>query len=75
MLENFANQFENLYGKEAVTMNVHLVLHYASAVKQSGPMWCHSMFGFEKNIGVLSKGVTNSTDVIEDDFIQLLRSS
>lgn len=65
MMNTFSNQFEDLYGEEAVTMNIHLLRHYAINVRQSGPMWAHSMFGFEKNIGVLSKGVANSTDIVE----------
>lgn len=64
-LKVFADQFEILYGSEAVTMNIHLLRHYASAIKQNGPIWCHAMFGFEKNIGVLGKDVNNSTNVIE----------
>lgn len=53
-LIKFADQFENIYGCEAVTMNIHLLRHYGENIKQSGPAWCHSMFTFEKNIGIPS---------------------
>lgn len=65
MLTKFCDDFEVLYGIDAVTMNVHMLRHISSITLQSGPMWCHSMFGFEKNIGVLTASVTNSTDIVE----------
>lgn len=65
MLTNFADDFEEIYGDEAVTMNVHHLRHYGLMVKHCGPIWCYSMFGFEKNIGILSKSIVNPTDAIE----------
>lgn len=65
LLEKFADDFETLYGQEAVTMNVHLVRHYVDAVNDCGPLWSQSMFAMEKNIGNLKKAVTSSNDAIE----------
>lgn len=65
MLIRFADQFETIYGQEAVTMNVHMLRHYGSSVMQCGPLWSYSMFGFEKKIGILKKSVFNPTDAID----------
>lgn len=65
MLKQFTVDFEKLYGKEAVTMNVHLLNHCADSVIQCGPLWSYSMFSFEKNIGILKKSVMNQTDSLD----------
>lgn len=65
MLKKFADQFQYFYGKNAVTINVHLLHHYADVVTNSGPLWCHSLFTFESNIGVLKKSFHCTTDVVE----------
>lgn len=38
MLVKFADDFETLYGKHNVTMNIHLLRHFADSVLQSGPL-------------------------------------
>lgn len=48
MLTLFADQFESIYGAETITMNVHLIRHYAETVRNCGPIWAYSMFLFEK---------------------------
>lgn len=65
MLNRFADDFEKLYGIESITMNIHIVRHYADSVINCGPLWAYSMFGFEKNIGNLKKNVMNATDALE----------
>lgn len=67
-LLQFANEFENIYGKEAVTMNVHLLRHYKESVMNHGPLWAVSMFGFESNIGAITKCSKN----IPTDDIQIM---
>lgn len=66
MLIKFCDDFETIYGPEAVTMNVHLLRHHKDNVLNHGPLWATSMFGFEQNIGVITKCTKNiSTDDIE----------
>lgn len=62
-LERFSNEFEGLYGKENVTMNIHLLRHIANAVRHNGPLWAQSTFGFETNNGVLAR-VTAKTNIL-----------
>lgn len=65
MLIKFADQFESIYGQAAVTMNIHILRHYALSVVQCGPLWSYSMFPFEKKIGILKKSIHNPTDALD----------
>lgn len=65
MLNVFRDTFETLYGVAAVTLNVHLLRHYCHIVKSSGPLWCHSLFGFETNMGVLKRYYLGGSNVLE----------
>lgn len=65
MFDEFADNFELIYGKAAVTMNVHLLRHYGRMVRLCGPLWANALFGFETNIGALKNFVCGTTDVIQ----------
>lgn len=65
LLINFADQFESIYGKGAVTMNLHMLRHYFNMFMNCGPLWAHSLFGFENYIGVLKRFVCGNVDVLE----------
>lgn len=65
MLIKFADEFELIYGRSAVTMNLHLLRHYRNMVLNCGPLWCYSLFGFENNIGKLKGYVLGKTHVLE----------
>ena len=53
----FVAQTETLYGKEAMTFNVHQILHLAVNVRDRGPLWSHSDFPFESGNGKLVKKI------------------
>lgn len=65
MLNKFADEFERTYGPGAVTMNVHILRHYARMVQMCGPLWSSSLFGFEGNIGAVKKLVCGTTGVLQ----------
>lgn len=65
MLNLFADKFEYFYGKNSVTINVHLVRHYEPSVIDTGPLWCHSMFPFESNIGEIKRSFNCNVDLVE----------
>lgn len=65
MLNQFADEFEKFYGRNSVTINVHLLRHYTDVVKNMGPLWCHSLFTFEYQIGVLKRLFCSKTDIVE----------
>lgn len=52
-LIKFVDQFEDLYGKHNVTMNLHLIRHIINSVRHLGPLWSQSTFSFETENGVL----------------------
>lgn len=54
-LTAFVSTYQSFYGKQSMTMNVHLILHYVENVKHNGPLWSTSMFSFESNNGQLLK--------------------
>lgn len=60
----FVRQFEQYYGKNAVTMNVHLLIHMCNAVRNLGPLWAQSTFAFESNNGVIARNITTKTNVL-----------
>lgn len=63
-LEKFANDFEVLYGKSNVTINIHLIRHLATCVRNLGPLWVHSAFVFESNNGVICKSIKSKKDIL-----------
>lgn len=65
MLNHFADKFQHFYGVNAVTINIHLLRHYANSVFNTGPLWCHSMFPFESNIGEIKRSFNCNVDVVE----------
>ncbi|CAH1275028.1 Hypp9343 [Branchiostoma lanceolatum] len=54
-LDIFRKKFEDLYGEEAQTMNIHLLGHLAHFTRLLGPLWAYSCFGFEGMNGQLRR--------------------
>jgi len=52
-LVQFVSDFENLYGKQHLSFNVHQTLHLVQSVRDWGPLWSHSAFLFESYNSVL----------------------
>lgn len=50
-LDHFLEEFQKLYGLRYMTMNFHLLQHFASSVKQIGASWVSSCFIFENYNG------------------------
>lgn len=64
-LRKFVHDFEIFFGKSSVTMNVHLLLHIVFAVRNLGPLWAQSAFGFETNNGCLIRNVKGTRHVLK----------
>ena len=56
----FVGEFEILYGEEAMTFNVHFLLHIVQSVRYSGPLWANSAFPFESFLFTLKQYVTGT---------------
>lgn len=63
-LNLFVRQYEEFYGIENMTMNVHLLSHITFCVRNLGPLWAQSMFAFESNNATFSRYVRGHTDVL-----------
>lgn len=62
-MHKFVRQMGQLYGEEAMTSNVHHLLHVAKVVSQLGPLWAHSTFVFEGGNGKLLRSITAAKGV------------
>lgn len=47
VLKQFVVDFQDLYGLNNVSFNVHLCIHLTSSVRAWGPLWAHSAFVYE----------------------------
>jgi Domain of unknown function (DUF4218) len=59
LLKQFTIEFENLYGQENMTINMHLITHMAKEVELNGPLDDFSNFKFENYLGYLKKLVNS----------------
>jgi hypothetical protein len=63
-LHQFVKDYQPLYGKAKMVMNVHLIKHLVEAVRSLGPLWSQSLFVFEDYNGYLLKFVNGTSDVL-----------
>jgi hypothetical protein len=62
LLKEFVQKFESIYGKNQMTVNVHLLLHLCNNVKMFGPLHNYSLFVFESFNGVINKYITGPNE-------------
>ena len=62
-LMKFCISFENLYGNERVTHNMHLHGHLVSCVRQYGPLYSFWLFSFERYNGILGNISKNERNI------------
>ncbi|XP_075534634.1 uncharacterized protein LOC142568670 [Dermacentor variabilis] len=74
-LTEFVVGVEFLYGQKNMTYNVHQVLHIPKSVVLFGPLWAHSCFSFEVNMGKLLRLVSSSNGVALQIATRLLLHS
>ena len=63
MLEDFYGLIPELYNESCCTHNMHLMSHLCKYVRLWGPLWTHSLFGFESKNGQL-KRLFHGKDII-----------
>ena len=64
MLNVFYETIVQLYPQEICTMNVHSLIHLVQTVKNFGPLWAYSSFGFESMNGHFKKHCHGSRNVL-----------
>ncbi|XP_077866348.1 uncharacterized protein LOC144354095 [Saccoglossus kowalevskii] len=68
-LMNFCRQFEQLYGSQLVTPNMHYHAHLADCILDYGPVYSFWTFPFERFNGILGEGCGNQRSI----EIQIMR--
>lgn len=68
-LLDFCKSVEALYGKEAITSNMHLHLHLKDCIENYGSVYGFWLFSFERYNGLLGSFSTNNRDI----EVQLMR--
>lgn len=63
MLFNFCADFECLYEKCFMTLNIHQLVHLADSVRALGPLYTHSCFSFEDKNGFLLKMIQGTQNI------------
>ncbi len=56
-LVQYVLDFQSIYGEEFVTLNIHLLTHLVSSIKNHGPLMCYSTFPFESYNSLLMKSI------------------
>ena len=69
MLMDFCKTFEQLYGKQYYTINMHLHAHLMDCIVDYGPVYAFWLFSYERLNGVLGSYHTNCHDI----SLQLMR--
>lgn len=64
LLKSYVIEFEEIYGKENMVFNVHLLLHTADCVRKNGPLFGYSNYSTEDNLGHLVSFVKGTTDAV-----------
>ena len=69
VLMHFCRRFGQLYGKEAITPNMHLHAHLRECIQDYGPIYSFWLFSFERYNGMLGNFPNNQRSI----EIQLMR--
>ena len=69
VLMHFCRRFGQLYGKEAITPNMHLHAHLCECIQDYGPIYSFWLFSFERYNGMLGNFPNNQRSI----EIQLMR--
>jgi len=65
MLKDFYHMLPELYGISSCTLNAHCLSHLAMYVRLWGPLWTHSLFGYESLNGHLTSMIHSKYKVAE----------
>ncbi|KAH9367113.1 hypothetical protein HPB48_014749 [Haemaphysalis longicornis] len=64
-----------LYDEAEMTFNMHQLLHLPKSAAMQGPLWAHSCFMFESNIGQVKKLVTSAHGVSQQIVERLMMTA
>ena len=64
-LKTFYQMIPEMYGDSTCTANFPSLIHVTQMVKQWGPLWTHSLFGFENMNGHLCKFFHGTRQILD----------
>ena len=73
LMVSFCKKFEQLYGSERVTPNMHLGCHLLEVIVDYGPVYSFWLFAFERYNGILGAKHTNRRNIEPQILRKLLR--
>lgn len=59
----FCEKFEDLYGKNYLTPNMHLAAHITDCIQDHGPVYAFWLYAFERMNGIMGSFSTSNHDV------------
>ena len=65
LLKTFYNLVPHFYPLDECTSNMHSLVHMVPFVRLWGPLWAHSMFGFENMNGILKTTFHGTRKVVD----------
>ncbi len=65
MLFDYYKLLPELYGEKSCTLNAHSLTHLTAYVRLWGPLWTHSLFGFESMNGHLTSMIHSKRKIAE----------
>ena len=63
LMEQFCTQFEQLYGKESLTPNIHLMFHITDCIRDHGPVYGFWLYAFERMNGISGNFPTSNHEI------------
>ena len=69
LIMQFCKRTEQLYGKEAITPNMHMHAHLRSCIEDYGPIHSFWLYAFERYNGLFEK-IPNNNRCIEPQLVQ-----
>lgn len=72
LLMEFVTRFDEIYGNERLTPNIHSLIHLDDDVEKYGPLDLHSAFRYETNLGVLKSLIRSGNLPLEQVAKRLL---
>lgn len=63
LLKKFCVDFEQLYGKDLITPNMHMHTHLCESVRDFGPVYAFWLFSFERYNGIMGSFPTNNRSI------------
>ena len=63
LILEFCTKYEELYGEEYLSMNMHLLCHISDCIRDHGPVYAFWLFPLECMNGILGSYPTNNKDI------------